>query len=211
MFFQVLVDISTPAEVFEAVDVAVSAHFKANPKEYTGEKLVVANGATDPLKVQSRPDEDLVHIGSHIIVPALTPFKQHFSLTLTPHSRTLSAGVSMLQMLMAMKVWALSQPVPAVYSVCLLGVWPQRGRIGPHVPGPTQPVHGHQLHAVQLRCPLPSAALREHGGPQAAARAEATRGGIYIPAPIPEEECLEAVIRFVCLIDTCTGGLQDNT
>jgi len=49
---QVLVDISTPAEVFDSVDAAVAAHFKANPKEYTGEKLVVANGATDPLKVQ---------------------------------------------------------------------------------------------------------------------------------------------------------------
>jgi len=47
---QVLVDISTPAEVFDHVDAAVTAHFKANPKEYTGEKLVVANGATDPLK-----------------------------------------------------------------------------------------------------------------------------------------------------------------
>ena len=51
-----LVDISTPAEVFEAVDAAVTAHFKANLKEYTGEKLVVANGATDPLKVWVIPN-----------------------------------------------------------------------------------------------------------------------------------------------------------
>ena len=47
---QVLVDVSTPAEVFQQVDLAVTEHFKANPKEYTGEKLVVANNATDPLK-----------------------------------------------------------------------------------------------------------------------------------------------------------------
>ena len=47
---QVLVDVSTPADVFSQVDAAVTEHFKANPKEYTGEKLVVANNATDPLK-----------------------------------------------------------------------------------------------------------------------------------------------------------------
>ena len=47
---QVLVDISTQADAFQKVDAAVTEHFKANPKEYTGEKLVVANNATDPLK-----------------------------------------------------------------------------------------------------------------------------------------------------------------
>ncbi len=47
---QVLVDVTTPADVFGQVDIAVTEHFKANPKEYTGEKLVVANNATDPLK-----------------------------------------------------------------------------------------------------------------------------------------------------------------
>lgn len=47
---QVLVDISTPAAVFERVEKAVTAHFKAYPKEYTGQKMVVANNATDPLK-----------------------------------------------------------------------------------------------------------------------------------------------------------------
>ena len=43
-------DISTPADVFRIVDAAVTEHFQSNPKEYTGEKLVVANNATDPLK-----------------------------------------------------------------------------------------------------------------------------------------------------------------
>lgn len=43
-------DISTPAAVFDQVDAAVTAHFKANPSEYSGEKLVVANNASDPLK-----------------------------------------------------------------------------------------------------------------------------------------------------------------
>lgn len=47
---QILVDISTPAHVFEKVDAAVTVLFAANPLEYTGEKLVCANGATDPLK-----------------------------------------------------------------------------------------------------------------------------------------------------------------
>lgn len=47
---QVLVDISTQAEVFERVDAAVTAHLAANSSEFTGKHLVVANFASDPLK-----------------------------------------------------------------------------------------------------------------------------------------------------------------
>lgn len=49
-FLQVSVDISTPPSVFEAVEVAAVAHFKANPNDFSGEKLIIANIAGDPLK-----------------------------------------------------------------------------------------------------------------------------------------------------------------
>ena len=45
-----LVDIATPAEAFQAVDTAVTAHFAACPTEFTGKHLVCANTASDPLK-----------------------------------------------------------------------------------------------------------------------------------------------------------------
>eukprot|EP00891_Asterochloris_glomerata_P001949 jgi/Astpho2/1949/gw1.00038.393.1_t len=48
--YKLLVDISTPAEVLTAVEEAASAHFKANPTEFTGNKMIIANVATDPLK-----------------------------------------------------------------------------------------------------------------------------------------------------------------
>lgn len=50
MHGQVLVDISTQTETFERVDAAVTVHLSANPGEFTGKHLVVANFATDPLK-----------------------------------------------------------------------------------------------------------------------------------------------------------------
>ena len=43
-------DISTPAETFERVDAAVTAHFEGHPSEFTGKHLVCANNAGDPLK-----------------------------------------------------------------------------------------------------------------------------------------------------------------
>jgi len=49
--FKVLVDVSTPGAAFEAVECAVAAHLAANPGEYSGERLVVAGVAGDPLKV----------------------------------------------------------------------------------------------------------------------------------------------------------------
>jgi hypothetical protein len=49
--FKVLVDLATPGTAFEAVDAAVTAHIAAHPSEFTGEKLVVAGVAGDPLKV----------------------------------------------------------------------------------------------------------------------------------------------------------------
>ena len=47
---QVAVDISTPPAVFEAVEAAAVAHFKANPTEFSGEKMIIANVVGDPLK-----------------------------------------------------------------------------------------------------------------------------------------------------------------
>ena len=47
---QVSVDISTPASAFEAVEAAAVAHFKANPHDFSGEKMIIANIAGDPLK-----------------------------------------------------------------------------------------------------------------------------------------------------------------
>lgn len=47
---QVLVDISTPAATFDHVNAAVAAHTAANPNDFTGKHLVVANNAGDPLK-----------------------------------------------------------------------------------------------------------------------------------------------------------------
>ena len=47
---QVLVDISTPAEVFEKVDSAVGAHTGQHSGEFTGKRLVCARDAGDPLK-----------------------------------------------------------------------------------------------------------------------------------------------------------------
>ena len=68
-WLQLLVDISTPAEVLTAVEEAAAAHFKANPTEFTGNKMVIANVATDPLKYMlcvwweyAYPGE---HAGSH--------------------------------------------------------------------------------------------------------------------------------------------------
>ncbi len=50
--WQALVDIVTPAAVFEAVDAAVTAHMAgAAAAEFTGEHICVANFATDPQKV----------------------------------------------------------------------------------------------------------------------------------------------------------------
>ena len=50
---QALVDMATPAAVFEAVDAAVTAHMKSDKgaTEFTGEHICVANFATDPQKV----------------------------------------------------------------------------------------------------------------------------------------------------------------
>ena len=50
---QALVDMATPAAVFEAVDAAVTAHIKSDKgaTEFTGEHICVANFATDPQKV----------------------------------------------------------------------------------------------------------------------------------------------------------------
>lgn len=61
-------DISTPADVFSKVDSAVTEHFKANPKEYTGEKLVVANNATDPLKFTLCVFWEYAHPGIDILI-----------------------------------------------------------------------------------------------------------------------------------------------
>ena len=47
---QVLVDISTPAEVFDRVDAAVGAHTSLHLGEFTGKRLVCARDAGDPLK-----------------------------------------------------------------------------------------------------------------------------------------------------------------
>lgn len=47
---QVLVDMSTPAGTFDIMDAAVAAHLEANPNDFTGKHLVVANNASDPLK-----------------------------------------------------------------------------------------------------------------------------------------------------------------
>ena len=43
-------DISTAPAVFEAVEAAAVAHFKANPTEFSGEKMIIANVVGDPLK-----------------------------------------------------------------------------------------------------------------------------------------------------------------
>ncbi|KAL3133145.1 hypothetical protein ABBQ38_007040 [Trebouxia sp. C0009 RCD-2024] len=48
--FKVSVDISTPPSAFEAVEVAAVVHFKANPNDFSGEKMIIANIAGDPLK-----------------------------------------------------------------------------------------------------------------------------------------------------------------
>ena len=48
-----LMDIHTIAQhpdIFEVVDAAVTAHFKAHVTEFSGSKMVVANFAADPLK-----------------------------------------------------------------------------------------------------------------------------------------------------------------
>ena len=47
---QVLVDISTPAEVFDKVDAAVGIHTSLHPGEFTGGRLVCARDAGEPLK-----------------------------------------------------------------------------------------------------------------------------------------------------------------
>ncbi len=47
---QVSVDISTSPSVFEAVEAAAAAHFKANPSDFSGEKMIIANLVGDPLK-----------------------------------------------------------------------------------------------------------------------------------------------------------------
>ena len=47
---QVLVDISTPAEVFDRVDAAVGAHTSLHLGEFTGGRLVCARDAGEPLK-----------------------------------------------------------------------------------------------------------------------------------------------------------------
>lgn len=43
-------DISTPKEVFDDVDKAVGELFATKPTEFSGNRLVVANFAGDPLK-----------------------------------------------------------------------------------------------------------------------------------------------------------------
>ena len=47
---QVLVDISTPAGVFDRVDAAVGAHTSLHAGEFTGKRLVCARDAGEPLK-----------------------------------------------------------------------------------------------------------------------------------------------------------------
>ena len=78
---QLLVDISTPAEVLTAVEEAASAHFKANPTEFTGNKMIIANVATDPLKYMlcvwweyAYPGE---HAGTSVMATKLTICKKH--------------------------------------------------------------------------------------------------------------------------------------
>ena len=63
---QVLVDISTPAETFERVDVAVTAHFAAHASEFTGKHLVCANNAGDPLKYMLCVWWEYAHPGAHL-------------------------------------------------------------------------------------------------------------------------------------------------
>lgn len=48
--WQVSVDISTSPTVFEAVEAGAVAHFKANPSDFSGEKMIIANLVGDPLK-----------------------------------------------------------------------------------------------------------------------------------------------------------------
>ncbi len=45
-----MVDISTPAEVFDRVDAAVGAHTGQHSGEFTGKRLVCARDAGEPLK-----------------------------------------------------------------------------------------------------------------------------------------------------------------
>lgn len=66
---QALIDISTPGETFERVDAAVTAHLIANPGEFTGKHLVVANFAADPLKFTLCVWWEYAHTGT-----ALVPF-----------------------------------------------------------------------------------------------------------------------------------------
>jgi hypothetical protein len=62
---QVAVDIATPREVFDAVKHDIDHHFRANPTEYTGNSLVVANFAGDPLKITLCVWWEYTHPGEH--------------------------------------------------------------------------------------------------------------------------------------------------
>ena len=70
---QALVDMATPAAVFEAVDAAVTAHMKSEKgaTEFTGEHICVANFATDPQKVTLCVWWEFSHPGERITSPML--------------------------------------------------------------------------------------------------------------------------------------------
>lgn len=68
---QMSVDIATPPEVFEGVQKDVDAHFKANPAEYTGQNVVVANFAGDPMKFMLCVWWEYSHPGRQLPAPAL--------------------------------------------------------------------------------------------------------------------------------------------
>lgn len=62
-------DIATPAEAFQAVDTAVTAHFAAQPTEFTGNHIVVANTASDPLKFTLCVWWEFAHPGARADAP----------------------------------------------------------------------------------------------------------------------------------------------
>ena len=62
---QVLVNISTPAEVFDRVDAAVGAHTSLHLGEFTGKRLVCARDAGDPLKYALCIFYEYCHNGEH--------------------------------------------------------------------------------------------------------------------------------------------------
>ena len=73
---QVLVDISTPAEVFDRVDAAVGAHTSLHPGEFTGGRLVCARDAGEPLKYALCIFYEFCHNGvSHPLTSCFSPVR----------------------------------------------------------------------------------------------------------------------------------------